>query len=232
MILFDESHSEFCTISQVKKKRSYSVWKESVNHEVTPLTSRKEFLTRLSQAQVMVIAEPHSYFALDETLALIDFVCKGGSLLLIGNHHNTPRYYSYGCNEILNVISSPFGMRFNDDGVVFSEENEGNVIQKFGEHVVCKGVELLHYWRGCSITLLRQRRKYIAEAVASGSRHDLSEVYRKEPVVAALYEKNGKVFCLGDSSAWSDPDEEVEDDNFVFAKNVMEWALKSNLNLE
>ncbi|MGC1121571.1 MAG: hypothetical protein WBA22_10810 [Candidatus Methanofastidiosia archaeon] len=223
MILFDESHSEFCTISEVKKKRPYSVWERSINHEITPLISRKEFVARLSQARVMVIAEPHSYFALDETRALIDFVCEGGSLILIGNHHNTPRYYSYGCNEILNVISSPFGMRFNDDGVVFNEEH---VIQKFGEHLVCKGVELLHYWRGCSITLLRQKRRYAAEGVAFGSRHDVSEVYRKEPVVAALYEKKGKVFCLGDSSAWSDPDEEIEDDNFVFAGNVMEWALE------
>lgn len=229
MILFDESHSEFCTISEVRKKRSYLAWKESVNHEVVPLLSRKEFITRLSQAKVMVVAEPHSYFVLDETLALIDFVMKGGSLLLIGNHHNTSRYYSYGCNEILNVISSPFGMRFNDDGVVFYGEN---VIQKFGDHPVCADVELLHYWRGCSITLLRQKRKYVAEGVAFGSRHDVSEVYRKEPIVAALYEKKGKVFCLGDSSAWSDPDTEVEDDNFMFAQNVMEWVLKNNLKPE
>ncbi|MBU7014209.1 MAG: DUF4350 domain-containing protein [Theionarchaea archaeon] len=222
MILFDESHSEFCTISEVKKKRSYAVWERSIKKEVTPLTSRKEFMVRLSQATVMVIAEPHSYFALDETRALIDFVFQGGSLVLVGNHHNTPRYYSYGCNEILNVISSPFGMRFNDDGVVFNGEN---VILKFSEHPVCRGVRLLHYWRGCSITLLRQRRRYAAEGVASGSRHDVSEVYRKEPVVAALHEKKGKVFCLGDSSVWSDPGEEVEDDNFLFAENVIKWAL-------
>ncbi len=228
MILFDESHNEFCTISRIKKRRSYTVWKNQVEqYGVISAKSRKEFVTRIDEVKIIVFAEPHSYFTLEETMALFDFMVRGGSLILIGNHHNTPRYYSYGCNEVLNVISKPFGIRFNTDEVVFYE---GNIIKKFADHPVCKGVHLLHYWRGCSLTLLRQKRKYTAKKIAFGSRHDASEVYPKKPVVAAAYAGKGNLFCLGDSSVWSDPYEYTEDDNFLFAENVITWALKSSMD--
>lgn len=223
MILFDESHNEFCTISGIKRRRTYTTWKERIEHHgLTHVRSRKAFNKQLEEAQVIVFAEPHSYFSLEETRALFDFVLQGKSLIFIGNHHNTPRYYSYGCNEILNVVSNPFGIRFNTDEVVFSQ---GNAITTFADHPVCKNMHLLHYWRGCSLTLLRLRKSRTTE-IAFGSRHDASEVYRKAPVVAAVYEGEGKIFCLGDSSVWADSREPLEDDNFLFAENVIQWALQ------
>ena len=224
MILFDESHNEFCTISGIKKRRPYTVWKDRVEqYGIISAKSRKEFINHMKEVSIIVFAEPHSYFTLKETIALFDFVLTGNSLILIGNHHNTPRYYSYGCNEVLNVISKPFGIRFNADEVIFYK---GNTIQKFADHPLCTGVHFLHYWRGCSLTVLRQKRKYSAKKIAFGSRHDASEVYPKAPVVAAAYAGKGNVFCLGDSSVWSDPYEHTEDDNFLFAENVITWALK------
>ena len=222
MILFDESHNEFCTISGEKKRRLYSTWKERIDpYGLIAVRSRKEFCVSIEEAKIIVFAEPHSYFTLKETLALFNFVLQGGSLIFIGNHHNSPRYYSYGCNEILNVISKPFGIRFNNDEVFFSGEN---VIERFAEHPICDGLTFLHYWRGCSLTLLRITDSR-AQTVAFGSRHDMSEVYRKAPVIAAVYEGEGKLFCLGDSSVWADSQESLEDDNFVFAENVVKWAL-------
>jgi hypothetical protein len=53
----------------------------------------------------------------------------------------------------------------------------------------------------------------------------MSEVYRKAPVAAAVYQGKGKLFCLGDSSVWADPREPVKDDNFQFAENVVKWAV-------
>ena len=223
MILFDESHNEFCTISGIKKRRTYTTWREHIEkYGLTYTHSLKAFREHINQVHVIVIAEPHSYFTLKETLSLFDFILQGGSLILIGNHHNSPRYYSYGCNEILNVISKPFGIRFNDDEVLFSG---GNTIERFAEHPIWKNVDFFHYWRGCSLTLLRFENS-TAKGIAFGSRHDLSEVYRKAPVVAAVYEGKGKVFCLGDSSVWADPREPLEDDNFLFAENVITWALQ------
>ncbi len=73
--------------------------------------------------------------------------------------------------------------------------------------------------------MLRQNKRYIAKEIAEGSRHDHSEDYPKRPVVAAAYEKKGKIFCLGDSSVWSDPEEELKDDNLLFAENVIKWAI-------
>ncbi len=218
MILFDESHNEFCTISGTPKRRQYTSWKERIEkYGVAPVSSQKEVDLK---AKVMVFAEPHSYFTLEETLSLIHFVCEGGSLLLIGNHHNAARYYSYGCNEVLNVISAPFGIRFNPDEVFFSH---GNTVENFAEHPAVKGVKILHYWRGCSLTVLRQADK--AQGIAFGSRHDTSDYYPKSPVVAAVYKDKGKIFCLGDSSVWADPPSE-DDDNLLFAENVIKWALR------
>ncbi|MGD2247707.1 MAG: hypothetical protein PVF58_04825 [Candidatus Methanofastidiosia archaeon] len=223
MILFDESHNEFCTISGATKKRSYTNWKECIDtYGVEYVQSRKKFLNVLPEVRAVVFAEPHSYFTIKEVRALLDFVLSGKSLILIGNHHNLARYYSYGCNEVLNVIANPFGMRFNADEVRFKEKN---IIHKFYDHVVCTGVEVVHYWRGCSVSLLRQNKRYTAKEIAEGSRYDQSEEYPKRPVMAAVYEKKGKIFCLGDSSVWSDPEEDLEDDNLLFAENVIQWAI-------
>lgn len=225
MILFDESHNEFCTISGATKKRPYTQWKEHMKkYGVTHVQSRKKFLQVLPDVKTVVFAEPHSYFTLKELRALLDFVLSGNSLILIGNHDNLARYYSYGCNEVLNMIANPFGMRFNADEVYFPEE-EKNVIHKFYDHAVSQGVEVVHYWRGCSISLLRNHTRYIAKEIAEGSRHDHSDKYPKRPLMAAVYEKKGKLFCLGDSSVWSDPEEELEDDNLLFAENVITWAV-------
>jgi hypothetical protein len=224
MILFDESHNEFCSISGIKKRRSYSLWKEQIDpYGLIYARSRKEFYESVQEVRTIVFAEPHSYLTLKEIQALFDFVVKGGSLILIGNHHNTPRYYSYGCNEILNVMSKPFGIRFNADEVSFYEDN---TIQRFADHPLCGGMTILHYWRGCSLSLLRRKNRYTAQAIAFGSRHDTSEVYRKTPVVAAVHDKKGKIFCLGDSSVWADPFEPMNDDNLLFAENVAKWALE------
>lgn len=223
MLLFDESHKEFCTISGARKRRSYTTWKERMEkYGLIAARSRKEFKKYMRDATGIVVAEPHSYFTLKETLSLFDFVSEGNSLILIGNHHNSPRYYSYGCNEVLNIISSPFGIRFNEDEILFYK---GNTIKDFAEHPICKKVTLIHYWRGCSLTLLRHARSAVCE-IAVGSRHDVSEVYRKAPVAAAVYQGRGKIFCLGDSSVWADPREPIKDDNFRFAENVVKWALQ------
>ena len=224
MILFDESHNEFCTISGIKKRRSCSLWRERIEkYGLVSARSRKEFKSSIEEVKTIVVAEPHSYFTLKETLSLFDFVLKGRSLILIGNHHNSPRYYSYGCNEILNVISKPFGIRFNADEITFYR---GNTIENFAEHPVCNGVTLIHYWRGCSLTVLRHQKRSSIQEIAFGSRHDTSEVYRKAPTAAAVYEGEGRVFCLGDSSVWIDPKEPLEDDNFLFAENVVKWAVE------
>jgi hypothetical protein len=222
MLLFDESHNEFCTISGATKRRSYQTWKERIEkYGVTFARSRKEFRTAMKDAAAIVIAEPHSYFTLRETVSLFDFVFEGNSLILIGNHHNSQRYYSYGCNEILNAVSAPFGIRFNDDEIVFYKKN---VLENFAEHPLCKRVASVHYWRGCSLTLLKHGRSAVQE-IAVGSRHDMSEIYRKAPVAAAVYEGKGKLFCIGDSSVWADHREPVDDDNFKLAENVVKWAV-------
>ena len=224
MLLFDESHNEFCSVSGTRKRRLYSLWSETVEkYGLTYVRSRREFKKKLNEVKAIVIAEPHSYFTLKETLSLFDFILDGGSLILIGNHHNSSRYYSYGCNEILNVVSKPFGVRFNTDEIFFYR---GNVVETFAEHPICEGVHLLHYWRGCSLTVLRHTKKSLVTEIAVGSRHDTSEVYRKAPVAAAVYEGKGKIFCLGDSSVWADSKEPLEDDNFIFAENVVKWALQ------
>lgn len=221
MILFDESHNEFCGIKGLRKRRSYLLWKERVeSFGITAVSSRKKFLKEMNTYKIIVIAEPHAYFNLAETRALFDFVLQGGALILIGNHHNTQRYYSYGCNEILNVVSNPFGIRFNTDEIRFFEDN---ILDHFADHPICKGIKYIHYWRGCSLTLLRQGT--VVRGVAFGSRHDTSEIYTKRPIAAALYTGKGKIFCLGDSSVWADPKTPLEDDNFTLAENVITWQL-------
>ena len=57
MLLFDESHNEFCTISGVKKRRPYSLWKDRVEkYGLIAARSRKEFRDNLKSFIEQVVS--------------------------------------------------------------------------------------------------------------------------------------------------------------------------------
>jgi len=216
MILFDESHEEFCTVSGRKKRKPYTVWAEEVG-DVEPCIQREGFLSLLGKSDALVIAEPHVYFSRKEVLGIIDFVENGGGLILIGNHSNTTRYYTYGCNEILNPLSTLFGMRFNFDEVLFSSEN---VVDEFVAHSIFEGISSVYYWRGCSLSLVRNDEAMLCAFACNGR----SQIFSSKPAVACMNEK--RVFALGDSSVWSNP-RDFAGDNFKLARNVASWCAKA-----
>ncbi|MFQ6089632.1 MAG: hypothetical protein ACE5K0_12135 [Candidatus Methanofastidiosia archaeon] len=223
MILFDETHDEFLTITGEKKRRGMFFWRRFLkNFEIEPLTSKHDFLEKLRKCNVLILAEPHSYFRSLEILELINFVKSGGNLILIGNHHNVKRYFAYGCNEVLNQLSTSFGVRFNYDEVYFQREN---AVDRF-KHEIFKGIEKIQYFRGCSLSVIKFGKRTLAKPVAFVRKGE-SEFYRRNSVVACIFEDKGRIFAIGDSSVWADPKDELYlKDNFELCKNVLNWMLR------
>ena len=217
MILFDESHEEFCSVSGKKKRKQYTIFAEKVG-SVSPCSEREIFLSLLEKAEALVLAEPHAHFSRREVTGILNFVENGGGLVLIGNHSNTARYYAYGCNEVLNPLSIPFGMKFNDDEVIFSDTN---IIQEFISHRIFSGISSISYWRGCSVSLTKNEEA----TLCAFAREAHSHIYPARPAVMCLSEK--KVFAIGDSSVWSNPRDVFVRDNLTLAVNVLRWCAKT-----
>jgi len=217
MILFDESHEQFCTVSGKKKRKPYTQLAEKAGN-MQPCLHRDDFLRLLPKSDTLVLAEPHVYFSRREIEGILGFVEKGGGLLLIGNHSNTPRYYTFGCNEVLNPIATLFGMRFNDDEIFF---NGANTIQDFIPHKIFEGISSVFFWRGCSLSLTKNEDACIAAFARMGH----SRVYSARPAVMCL--GGNKVFGVGDSSVWSNPRAGLEGDGLHLGYNVLRWCGKT-----
>lgn len=235
---FDLSHDEM--IDPAEDYITYIGLLKSENVTVHILNEFKD--DEINKHDVIAILTPQTPFNQPELDLLLNWVKKGGGLLLMGE------WGGIGENtEILNNIARYFGVEFQPDRVcdtqnVVSKKTIGKytleikkpfnvMITTFRkEHPIFQGVSAIGYYSGCSI------KGDEANIIAWGSENSFSDLdfdsTRQEwegegyiPVVAAISYQNGRVVCIGDNDSIGN--ERINDlDNQRFAINVVRWLTK------
>lgn len=102
---------------------------------------------RLEGCDVLVIKIPTARYAPDEVDAVVDFVRRGGGLLLIGDHTNV-----FNSSTYLNDICRPLGFTFRHD-LLFCIGSPYQQLVRPGAvpHPAVQHVPVMHYAVSCSI---------------------------------------------------------------------------------
>ncbi len=102
----------------------------------------------LTDTDVLILKTPTQPYSNDEIAAIVDFVRRGGGLLLIGDHTNL-----FGMSTYLNEISSRFGMCFRyDDTFDLPTGNLSRFLAtRISRHSTLRKVNRLDFLTSCSI---------------------------------------------------------------------------------
>jgi|GEM_PF-218117 len=146
----------------------------------------------------------------DETLHIVNFVKKGGSLIITSKSDYNNGGNTEDLNVILDALNSP--VRFNDDQVIDEINNYGANYKVIADNV--------RFYSPCSLLLYSDAQVLIssdtAKSVDSDSKNDAQPV--DKVVLAATFKSGlGKVFVLG-KAIFSDYDYELNKD---FIQNVL-----------
>jgi hypothetical protein len=103
LLLFDRAHGHPAVFERIKD----AVEKHARFREATePLTHES-----LSEARVLYLRTPLTPFAAAEKIAVVQFLRKGGSLLLVVDEQQRTDIASTGVNDLI----EPFGLEITDD---------------------------------------------------------------------------------------------------------------------
>lgn len=108
-------------------------------------------LEKLQNYKMVIIGGPReSLFTVDEIKVLVEYVKKGGSLLLISDEGG-----DYSCNTNLSHLSSEFGFEYNTDVLSDSMNFQGIesrvIVTDFEPHAVSQHVDAIVQSNACSI---------------------------------------------------------------------------------
>ncbi|MDW8003565.1 MAG: S49 family peptidase [Thermofilaceae archaeon] len=175
----------------------------------------------LDNATCLIVALPSKPYSEDEVNRIEDFVRKGGVLLLIFD----PSYEYLGAEGIsnyvvtpINSISSRFGLSYAY-GFLYREEGYYGIyrnipVERFLDDELFKGVERLVFFTAAHI------RSSHGVAWTSNSTFSSAAEKRGEYIVVSRVKwENGTVIALGDTTIFSEPYSQVED-NYVFISNL------------
>ncbi len=189
---------------------------------------------------VVVLPFPKEEFKVDETMSLQNHLRSGKSVLLLAEWGDL-----FGHVEILNQLTSPFGITINKDrvtdheqhltqkvelgGVVLGEQSMPHYvkIRNFTKHQVTEGIRELHYFSGCSLGVSKPA---VALAMTSGSSFgdidldsELSEGEEQGALcIAAASEMNGRLLVVGDSNVAANGYIDAAD-NLRFVVQAISW---------
>jgi tetratricopeptide (TPR) repeat protein len=198
----------------------------------------------LQTTDIFVIALPTTRFSDAEKGAILNFVTKGGGLLLVGESKGYDD--DYGILLPLNDISLSFGILFQADAIRDEDHNislretpypEIPLISDMVSHPVTMGVKQFFLGSGSSLKVLPPA---FTLAFASGSAYpDKNDNQKKDAdeggaiiVLAASEYGDGRVVAIGDSDLWRSREasslpyerDQIEYlDNKKLAKNIFFW---------
>lgn len=115
----------------------------------------------LGRCDVLVIKTPTSRYAEDEIAAVVRFVERGGSLLMIGDHTNV-----FNMNTCLNDVARHFGFTFRNDllfrvGTPYEQEYQPPVVA----HPIVQHVPPMNFAVSCSIDPGRSLGRMVIRSV-------------------------------------------------------------------
>ncbi|MHA1237693.1 MAG: hypothetical protein ACTSSJ_00365 [Candidatus Odinarchaeia archaeon] len=188
LILFDESHNESGRLSSTYV--SLKELLEQHNYECRSLNKFPISFNDLKDAKIFVISSPDlSKFRDSEVDSIVQFVKLGGGLLIMSDAGGDPGHMTN-----LNVISTKFGIKFNNDQVMDSSLNCGiptipQITIFPTSHPVVEGVTKICYRAGCSLSLFDK-------AIPLALSNKISQPPSK-PVIGACEFGAGSVIAIG-----------------------------------
>ncbi|NHJ40534.1 MAG: hypothetical protein FK731_10925 [Asgard group archaeon] len=218
-IFFDETQKE-----RGKINTNYSILRDSLRNEGFDVESYNDFpITEKSlRCDVFVFACPDgSKLAKNEIDALLNFVERGGGLLIIGNAGGD-RGLRTNMNEVLNRL----GIEMLSDQVKDETNNEFNmpthpVIKDIKEHPISNGVSEIVIVAGCSVR---------GSSAMKGLAHTSpSAEPPNAPVVVAGEFKGGRIVAVGSYRLFSNYGAGLSlRNNRTFALNIFRWLTRKD----
>ena len=229
-ILVDAAHGEYFKPLPSKKmpQTPLSKWAGILaenGFQVDQLTQGYITSDLLANYDVLVIGEPQDILFSDDEIAAIHSFVNGGGGLLLGTS-----WYKYNQPDILNPISSVFGVKFRLDEIMDDTDNNGQsyypLITNFAsDEPLCSGISAIVY-NGGSLEISGN-----AKAIAWGDDDsyalDASGVYtvrigEKPVAVAVATYGQGRVVLTGGLTPYTDTNIDFKDDA-KFAVNIISW---------
>ncbi|MCL2766964.1 MAG: GldG family protein [Peptococcaceae bacterium] len=156
-VLVDEYHSDWEWTDEAydeywfgeRSGYNYYCFYEHINRyyhasrNTSPITSQT-----LTETDILILKTPTSPYSNAEISAVLEFVHRGGSVFLIGDHTNV-----FGTSSYLNQIAVPMGLRFRYDCTY--ELTRGNLQEytspRLLPHPVVKGMPLFLFATSCTL---------------------------------------------------------------------------------
>jgi len=173
---------------------------------------------KLEKFDIFVIPCPdQSKFSPAEVDAIVDFVARGGSLLVMSHAGGDP-----GLRTNLNTITEKFGVSFQNNQVVDERQNfvHSNMpkITRFADHPITQGINELCYPAGCGLKVIGGNAIGVAFASKTAEPPEAT-------IIAAAEFGRGKVVALGSYEIFRDRTAGGLNtaQNALLALNIFNW---------
>lgn len=212
-VLLDQAHkNEF-----IPSELSYLQGRLAARGFQTLTYDGGDLAAALRPATAFIVIAPLADFSRQETQAVVDFVNRGGRLLLIGDptrfridFRETDFSFQLlieGSQIPLNTLAGRFDLTFNGDYLYNMEENEGNfrniILRQegFGDHPLTENVERLVFYGSHSLQVGPGAQSLLMADENTWS----SATDRPGGLTVAALGGNGRVLALGDLSFLTEP---------------------------
>lgn len=195
---------------------------------------------KLSAYNIFIIGVPIAevYLSTEEIEDLVKYVNDGGSLLIIADKGG-----DYENKSNLNDLTEHFGVKINSDHLFErksdSETSSRVMITEFTKHFLTRDIHKIIHSGGCTLSIDKsvENENVDVNPIAFSSKetswHKLfngeewvEESINKEPIIAAVHYKLGKVVIIGNLSIFSGFHDSYgihAADNFKLISNIISW---------
>jgi len=224
-VLFDQSHANEYTLSEIDPLVNQL---KKIGAKIETNYDYSQLGEQLKSSDAYVIISPTINHTRDEIKLLIDFVGRGGNLLVIadptrGELDLSASYYDYSFSglssvDMANLVLEPFDISFKNDYVYNLVENESNfrniICSKMAANSpITRGLKKVVFFSAHSL----QTNQSI---LLQGDENTLSSTTDEGGnLVLGAASKNGRVLALGDVSFMTAPYNQVAN-NATLVSNI------------
>jgi hypothetical protein len=206
-------------------------------HRLEPIADADDLAGQLRHAQALVIVSPAEDWSADEIQQAVDFVDKGGRLLLVTDPSRfEPLFDEWGGfigldydAPHINDLAARFGLLFQEDYLYNTVDNAGNY-----RNIKLTGLATDPLTRGLEQIVFFATHSIVSDApalvTASGeTRSSASE--QDQDLTVALLAAGGGVLALGDLTFMTEPHNTVYD-NARFIANIADFLTSARRQYE
>ena len=235
-VLIDLTHNEMLNIDEEEFKEFLNLLKRLV---LKIKKNENEKITKeiLENVDLLILGNPiNDFFSSIEIKYVIDFVRKGGGLLLVSE---------YGADHLqrtnLNDISRKFGIFFEKNLIKEMNSNNKNCtsilhIQNLAKHRITKNIREMIIGGACSLILTKEVKpllqtnvNFVWSEIYNNTSEEWTKDEENQQIIAAYTEfGQGKVIAIGDIDIFTtNPKIGINSlDNQKFLQNIITWLIE------